>query len=118
MLASLMPSKDFITTFASTLKVKAPTARDWQRVKTLIDGLHEVSLAMKKFQEEQLNMGDFYEAWTRCKMQTKKVNTPFARRLVKAMETRQDFLGEPALLAALYMDPRYSHQVQGLAKHL
>lgn len=67
-----------------------------ERLKEIRDGLQPARITSKKFQEEQLVAGDFYEAWTRCKFDLRKqVNNHLAKKLLEAMEIREDILEPP-----------------------
>lgn len=70
--------------------------------------LKPAKLATKRLQEEQLLVGDFLEAWLRCKIDTKSINSSPAQSLYTAMEQREENLfNSPAILCRIFMDPRW-----------
>lgn len=108
MLQSLMPLRAFVEGHAQTMDLPKVSQTSWQRAARLIAALEPSKIAMKQLQEEQLLMGDFLGAWLRCKEDTAAIKTPFAERLVAAMEAREKkLLHNSTFLAAIYLDPRY-----------
>lgn len=55
-----------------------------------------------------MTVGDFYDAWLRCKLETENVDVNLATNLVKHMNSREKCLmSSEAILMGIYMDPRY-----------
>lgn len=80
---------------------------EWEDIIELNHALEPAKVATKIFQLEQLTLGDFYGAWLTCKLETKKIGTPFASALVKALEKREKtLLSTDVFAAGILLDPR------------
>nr|XP_018915899.1 PREDICTED: uncharacterized protein LOC109043220 [Bemisia tabaci]XP_018915900.1 PREDICTED: uncharacterized protein LOC109043220 [Bemisia tabaci] len=111
MLASLLKLKPF----SEQLQIKL-TEAEWKEIEELHKTLEPAKIATKVFEEEQLLIGDFVAYWMRMKGKIKKLNTPYADKLVSYIEAREripaanrdtPLMKNPAVVAALYLDPRY-----------
>lgn len=81
---------------------------EWSCLQDIARTLKPAKLATKRLQEEQLLVGDFLEAWLRCKIDTKSINSSLAQSLYTAMEQREEKLfNSPAILCGIFMDPRW-----------
>lgn len=81
---------------------------DWQQVEILAKTLLPAKICTKKLQSEQLTLSDFYGIWISCKIETRSMENPFANKLVKCMENREQFImNNKVLLAAVFLDPRF-----------
>ena len=81
----------------------------WGEIEDLVRSLTPARIATKRLQEEQLVIGDFYRTWTQCKLETAKIHTSFASRLVQTMATREKILfNNDVFLAAIFLDVRFN----------
>ena len=81
----------------------------WSTINELIEVLTSAKFATKKLQSEQLLIGDLYEIWQRCIIQTSKINNKFAIVIVTIMKNRESKLFEnPIIVSGIFMDPRYN----------
>ena len=80
----------------------------WEKNNTLVTALKPAKIASKLFQSEQLNPGNFYVAWLKCKSEIEKVNSTFSKVLLARMNAREPQLtSNDAFRAAIFFDPRY-----------
>lgn len=79
----------------------------WDSIENYLNILRPCRALSKKLQMEQLTFGDFYIAWMKCRLEVEQLHSPFARRLLSCLRSRQDVLfSNEYFLAALYLDPR------------
>jgi len=70
-------------------------------------------ICSKKLQSEQLTLTDFYGAWISFKIETKSLNNSFSDKLVKCLETREQYImNNKVLLAAIYLDPSFQSNIE------
>jgi len=80
----------------------------WDQLRKMADALEPAKIATIKLQSEQLVIGDFIKIWFRCKNDTGRIDTPLAKAIVEAMESREKvLLASPCIAAAIYLDPRF-----------
>lgn len=81
---------------------------DYDKLQLIVDALKPAKVTTKKLQAEQLQVGDFIQAWLMCKHKTKTIDSSLAKALVTAMQEREVKLMESsALLCAIYLDTRW-----------
>lgn len=51
---------------------------DWKRIEDILMSLQPCKLAINKLQTAQLTPGDVFVIWRKCKLNTEKIETPFA----------------------------------------
>ncbi|EZA49795.1 hypothetical protein X777_11668 [Ooceraea biroi] len=102
----LMP--DQILSVNKKTKLSNLSKNDYDKLQLIVDTLKPAKVTTKKLQAEQLQIGDFIQAWLMCKHNTKTINSSLAKALVTAMQEREVKLMEsPALLCAIYLDIRW-----------
>lgn len=102
MLESLKKLKSFCIANLSSI-----TPDIWSSLDKYLEILEPCRCLSKTFQKEQLNIGDFYISWMRCRHQVAQIDDPFARHLETCMTNRQTILFEnDQFVAAIYLDPR------------
>lgn len=107
MMQSLIQVKPFCENYQDVYPELELSDDEWDDIIQLTDGLEPAKIATKLFQHEQLTFGDFYGAWLKCKFDTRKIGTTFARSLVSALEKREkSLLNNDAFVAAILLDPR------------
>lgn len=103
--------KHFILNMAandSSLKKVCLNNSEWNQIEVISKALLSSKICTKKFQNVQLTLTDFYGAWILCKIQTKKCNTSFSKKLVECLTNReQHLMKNKVLLAAIFLDSRY-----------
>ena len=83
------------------------TEDEWAEIVDLAEALKPAKITTKTLQFEQLTMGDFYGAWIKCKLQTQKIGTTFAKKIVAAMNSRERILtSNDAFISAIFLDRR------------
>lgn len=66
-----------------------------------------------KLQNETCTLSDFFGFWTSLKINLLTKTDDFSRQLLKQMNERNDMLmNNPALIAAVYLDPRYQRALK------
>ena len=100
----------------------------WDEVDSIIEDLQPARRATTKLQVESLTLGEFFGIWQELVMTLEKAATPFAKKLVDAMDKRakaqqyrQRNRGEklpplfnyPAFNASVFLDPRYFSLLDG-----
>ncbi|XP_024892141.1 uncharacterized protein LOC112467670 [Temnothorax curvispinosus] len=89
-------------------KLSNLSINDYDKLQLIVDALKPAKVTTKKLQAEQLQVGDFIQAWLMCKHNTKTIDSSLAKALVTAMQEREVKLMEsPALLCAIYLDARW-----------
>lgn len=108
MLTRLLELKDFAADFVPEEERKFSAETKWEDVKEITASLQPAQVVMNMLLTEQLTLGDFYGAWLKCSIETSRIGSPLAKKLVECMKTRERcFRCRNTFCAALYMDPRY-----------
>ena len=107
MMRSLIKVKPFCENYQDVYPELELAEDEWNDIIELTDGLEPAKIATKIFQHEQLTFGDFYGAWLKCKFDTRKIGTAFARTLFSALEKREkSLLNNDAFVAAILLGPQ------------
>lgn len=108
MLERLSELRSFCDDMSPTVNELHLSEHEWQAISNVVNVLKPAKITTKCIQSEQLTAGDFYGQWLKCVLDTEKIDSPFAKRLVQCMKSRQHTLFEnDAFVAALFVDPRY-----------
>ena len=94
---------------------------DMTNNESLFEELHLITEALEpvhslniKLQREILLPGDFYSDWVKCKLKLGSLKHSYATLLMSTMNDRENMiLSNDALLAAVYLDPRYKSLITG-----
>lgn len=95
MVNSLLELEDFCRDMARTdPKTYYLPDEEWARLRSIQTALEPARVLTRILQREQLLIGDGYEAWLRCKINTKKAvfsedDDDLASTLIKKMEERE-----------------------------
>ncbi|XP_061415874.1 uncharacterized protein LOC133347541 [Lethenteron reissneri] len=109
MLECILELKDFCQYMAMSNPDLMLDDNVWDRIECLLAALKPAKMATKHFQTEQLTIGDVYGAWIKCHLETANVKSIYSDALAIAMKKcEKQLLDSDAILAAVYMDPRYS----------
>lgn len=108
MLDRLCELRSFCDDMSPTVNELHLSESEWQAISNVVNVLKPAKITTKCIQSEQLTAGDFYGLWLKCVLDTDKIDSPFAKRLVQCMKARQHTLFEnDAFVAAVFVDPRY-----------
>lgn len=81
---------------------------DWMHVEQIIKTLEPFNKYSKKLQSETVTLSDFYGYWTILRIKVSKSEEEFSQKLLVQMNKYHDILiGNPTLIGAVYLDPRY-----------
>ncbi|XP_032830498.1 uncharacterized protein LOC116954144 [Petromyzon marinus] len=108
MLEGLLDLEGFCEREAASVPDLVLSHGAWERLRDLLAALKPARAAAESFRSGQLTIGDFYGAWLKCHLDTASVGSEFSHPLACAMKRREkQLLGNDAVVAAVYMDPRY-----------
>ncbi|XP_068172121.1 zinc finger BED domain-containing protein 4-like [Antennarius striatus] len=108
MLDRLCELKTFCDYMSPTINELHLNESEWLAISDIVNVLKPAKITTQCIQSEQLTAGDFYGLWLKCMLDTQKIESPFAKRVVQCMKGRQNSLFEnDAFVAALFVDPRY-----------
>lgn len=80
---------------------------EWNKMENFIQAFTPLMTFSARTDDPQLTIGDFYKEWLKCKMETKKLNTEYARHIAEHMKKAEEKMKKnKAFLAAVYLDPR------------
>lgn len=86
----------------------------WKDVDAILQVLASPYFATKRMQKVQYTLSDFYGTWLRMRLELEQMTDEFAKLLLKAMEKRSESLSNvPALLCAVFLDPRFKRELTG-----
>lgn len=117
MMQSLLIFKDQIE--SGFLQALPSTSKDgslyinWNFIEEFVKAFQPLAKCSSQLQAEQYILGDFYRDWLNCEIELEDLSevNQFARDLLTAMRTRKaKLLDNGAVLAGLYMDPRFNYQ--------
>ncbi|XP_046389430.1 uncharacterized protein LOC124158293 [Ischnura elegans] len=88
---------------------------EWNELSNMSSALIPCRIAIKKVQAEQLTVGDFLEAWLRCKLTIAGMTSiQLAQDIFDAMQRREKTLfHQDTVIGAIYIDPRYQVLLSG-----
>lgn len=81
---------------------------DWEQVMRLVSILKPFDKYMKSLQSDNVTLSDFFGFWTMLRIKLAKSSDNFSEQLLSEMNGYHDTLmNNLALLAAIYLDPRF-----------
>lgn len=87
---------------------------EWEHVKELILTLQPLNKYVKMLQAENITLSDFFGFWTSLRIKVSKNDDELSKNLLSEMNFYHARLIEnPALAAAVFMDPRYQRALKG-----
>ncbi|XP_043483530.1 uncharacterized protein LOC122511993 [Leptopilina heterotoma] len=108
MLSSLLLAKSVCRKFSKEKPSLKLSDMDWKNIEDCLTALLPCKKATLKMQNENLFPGDFFGIWRECKLLTERVKNNLATKLVDKIEEREnDLLKNEALIASMFLDPRY-----------
>lgn len=138
----LLKVKSFVCSYAESLEsmtnkerrenvaIQNLTETEWKKVEEICEVLESPFILTKQLQTSTYTLSDFYGAWLRMEIAVRKHisnRTPsdevdsldLAEKLLESLEFyRGQLLANPMLLAAVYLDPRFTKFVKVPAKTL
>ena len=80
---------------------------EWDKMEKFIEAFKPLVALSVCVEELQLTVGDFYKDWLKCKMETQKLDSEFARNIAGHMiKFEEKMIKNRAFLTAVYLDPR------------
>ncbi|GBP01583.1 hypothetical protein EVAR_68583_1 [Eumeta japonica] len=89
------------------------TNLNWDFIIDFVAAFQPLAKCTVQLQTEQYILGDFYRDWLNCEIELEDIGeqNKFAGDLLSAMKTRKvRLLENDAVIAALYLDPRFNYQ--------
>ncbi|CAG7815720.1 unnamed protein product, partial [Allacma fusca] len=113
MLDSLLKLKETCIELENSKVLKTNlTPHNWNCVENLVALLKPAKVTTMIFQNEFLTAREFYESWTKLKFDIEAHKNPQSKLFLDLIEIRKNqLLQQDAILAALYMYPRYKSLV-------
>lgn len=89
------------------------TEADWDSIDECIATLEPFKKYSLKLQKETCTLSDFFGYWMTLKLKMSTKFDDFSKELLKQMNERHEMLMQnPAVIAAVYLDPRYQRALK------
>lgn len=86
---------------------------EWEGVGGLVSILDPFNKYTKKLQSNTVTLSDFIGYWTMIRIKLAKSEDELSQKLLLEMNKKQEMLMEnPAMVAAIYLDPRYQRGIK------
>lgn len=104
----LLELKSFCTKFSVDFDELHLTADTWNKIDIIVTILKPANETFMSLQHSQLTLGDFFSAWTICKLKVLKINNEFSNIFITALDKRSSkIMQSDPMMACMYLDPRY-----------
>lgn len=108
MFERLLELRPFCDNNASTHKVLFVPEPIWEFMKSFVNIMQPVKEATVRLQTAHLVVGDFMGIWLKMKLQLSAMNEYMANDILACIQEREELLfKQPAVVSALYLDPRF-----------
>lgn len=98
----------------TALKDLILTETEWNELDNCISTLKPFKIYSTKLQKESSTLSDFFGYWICMKISLANKSEIFSINLLEQMNSRHDVLiNNPALIAGVYLDPRYQRALTG-----
>ena len=108
MCSRLLVLKSFCITFSDDFEELHLSTNIWNQIDKMVTTLKPTNDTFMALQNKQLTMGDYYSAWTICKLKVQKIKNEFSEIFLTALDKRSEkIMKSDSMLACMYLDPRY-----------